>query len=92
MKEYVHGLFAKEVQNWASNCTQLYFGEGKRRNEFEGWLAEWHNYAECKIWKMAQIWVSNVFAGPFVTAGFNQQGKAESSVKLYCILLYVILS
>ena len=33
-------------------------GEGKRRNEFAewhvAWLAEWHNYAECKIWKMAQ--------------------------------------
>ena len=29
-------------------------GEGKRRNEFaEGhvaWLAEWHNYTECKVW------------------------------------------
>ena len=34
-------------------------GEGKRRNEFSewhvAWLAEWHNYAECKIWKLAQI-------------------------------------
>ena len=33
-------------------------GEGKRQNEFAewhvAWLAEWHNYAECKIWKMAQ--------------------------------------
>ena len=33
-------------------------GEGKRRNEFAewhvAWLAELHNYAECKIWKMAQ--------------------------------------
>ena len=33
-------------------------GEGKRRNEFAewhvAWLAEWHNYAECKIWKLAQ--------------------------------------
>ena len=32
--------------------------EGKRLNEFAewhgAWLAEWHNYAECKIWKMAQ--------------------------------------
>ena len=35
-----------------------YFGKGKRRNEFAKWhvaqLAEWHNYAECKIRKMAQ--------------------------------------
>ena len=33
-------------------------GEGKRQNEFAewhvAWLAEWHNYAECKIWKKAQ--------------------------------------
>ena len=33
-------------------------GEGKRQNEFVewhvAWLAEWHNYAECKIWKMTQ--------------------------------------
>ena len=33
-------------------------GEGKRRNEFAewhvAWLAEGHNYGECKIWKMAQ--------------------------------------
>ena len=33
-------------------------GEGKKRNEcaewHEAWLAEWHNYAECNIWKMAQ--------------------------------------
>ena len=33
-------------------------GEGKRRDEFAVWhvarLAEWHNYAECKIWKRAQ--------------------------------------
>ena len=75
-------------------------GEGKRQNEFAEWhvpwLAEWHNYAECKIWKMAQrnklnwkacarlcrafflapIWVSNFFAGPLITAGSNQQGRA----------------
>ena len=33
-------------------------GEGKRWNEFAkwhvAWLVEWHNYPECKIWKMAQ--------------------------------------
>ena len=94
---------------------QVNFGESKRRNEFAewhvAWLAEWHNYAECKIWKMrkeinwtekhvcvfaapflAPIWVSNVFAGPFITAGLNQQGRAESSDKLYCIRVYVILN
>ena len=33
-------------------------GEGKRQNEFAewhvAWLAEWHNYAEFNLWKMAQ--------------------------------------
>ena len=33
-------------------------GEGKRRYEFAewhvAWLAEWHNYAEFNLWKMAQ--------------------------------------
>ena len=34
---------------------------------------------------------SNFFqAGPF--AGLNQQGRAESSDKLYCIRVYVILN
>ena len=41
-----------------SNVPRSGYGEGKRRNEFAewhvAWLAEWHNYAECKIWKMAQ--------------------------------------
>ena len=41
---------------------------------------------------LAPIWVSNVFAGPFITAGLNQQGRAESSDKLYCIRVYVILN
>ena len=36
--------------------------------------------------------MSNVFAGPFITAGLNQQGRAESSDKLYCIRVYVILN
>ena len=87
-------------------------GGGKRRNEFTewhvAWLAEWHNYAECKIWKMAQrnklnwkavrapflapIWVSNCFTGPFITGGSNQQGRAEGRGKLYCIPVYVILN
>ena len=40
---------------------------------------------------LAPIWVSNFFAGPFITAGLNQQGRAESSDKLYCIRVYVIL-
>ena len=39
-------------------CLSFKCGEGKRRNEFAewhvAWLAEWHNYAECKIWKLAQ--------------------------------------
>ena len=36
---------------------------------------------------------SNFFqAGPFITAGLNQQGRAESSDKLYCIRVYVILN
>ena len=36
----------------------LKIGEGKRKNEFAewhvAWLAEWHNYAERKLWKLAQ--------------------------------------
>ena len=40
---------------------------------------------------LAPIWVSNFFAGTFITTGLNQQGRAESSDKLYCIRVYVIL-
>ena len=41
---------------------------------------------------LAPIWVSNFFTGPFITAdGLNQQGRAESSDKLYCINVCVIL-
>ena len=40
---------------------------------------------------LAPIWVSNFFAGPFITAGLNQQGRAESIEKLYCIRVFVIL-
>ena len=36
--------------------------------------------------------MSNFFAGPLITAGLNQQGRAESSGKLYCIRVYVILN
>ena len=36
--------------------------------------------------------MSNCFAGPFITAGLNQQGRAESIEKLYCIRVYVILN
>ena len=32
MKEYVHGLFTTEVENWTSNYTQLYFVESIRKN------------------------------------------------------------
>ena len=42
---------------------------------------------------LAPIWVSNFFqAGPFITAGLNQQGRAESSDKLYCIRVYVMIN
>ena len=48
----------------------------------------WKTYARlCRT-----FWESNVFAGPFITAGLNQQGRAESSDKLYCIRVYVILN
>ena len=41
---------------------------------------------------LASIWVSNFFAGPFITAdGLNQQGRAESSDKHYCIHVCVML-
>ena len=36
--------------------------------------------------------MSNCFTGPFITASSNQQGRAESSGKLYCIPVYVILN
>ena len=35
-------------------------------------------------------WGSNFFAGPVIAAGLNQQGRAESSNKLYCIRVYVM--
>ena len=41
---------------------------------------------------LAPIWVSNFFAGPLITAGLNQQGRAESSDKLYCIRVYVMIN
>ena len=54
-------LFVYTQRNPALRPPRLYdhtSGEGKRGNEFAewhvAWLAEWHNYAECKIWKLAQ--------------------------------------
>ena len=41
---------------------------------------------------LAPNWMSNFFAGPFITAGLNQQGRAESSDKFYCIRVCVILN
>ena len=41
---------------------------------------------------LVPIWVSNFSAGPFITAGLNQQGRAESSDKLYYIRVFVILN
>ena len=32
MKEYVHGLFTTDVENWTSNCRQLYFVESMRKH------------------------------------------------------------
>ena len=32
VKEYVHGLCTTHVENWTSNCTQLYFVESIRKN------------------------------------------------------------
>ena len=46
----------------------------------------------CRAFFLAPIWVSNFFAGRFISAGLNQQGRAESSVKLYCIRVYVTLN
>ena len=34
---------------------------------------------------LVPTWVSNCFAGPFITAGSNQQGRTESSDKLYIL-------
>ena len=40
-------------RKFSDGTIQKVYGEGKRRNEFAewhvAWLAEWHNYAECKI-------------------------------------------
>ena len=41
---------------------------------------------------LAPIWVGYFCAGPFITAGLNQQGRAESSDKLYCIRSYLRLN
>ena len=41
---------------------------------------------------LAPIWVSNCFAGPFITAGSKQQGRAERSDKLHCIRVYVMIN
>ena len=40
---------------------------------------------------LVPTWVTNCFAGPFITAGSNQQGRTESSDKLYRIGVDVIL-
>ena len=32
MKQYVHGLFTTEVENWTSDSTQLYIVESIRKN------------------------------------------------------------
>ena len=45
----------------------------------------------CAFFFLAPIWVSNCFAGPFITADSNQQGRVESSDKL-SIRFYVILN
>ena len=37
----------------------------------------------CRALFLAPIWVSNCFAVTFITAGSNQQGRAESSDKVY---------
>ena len=46
--------FLTIVAHW-SRFTSKFYGEGKRWNEFVewhvAWLAEWHNYAECKKWR-----------------------------------------
>ena len=40
---------------------------------------------------LVPTWASNCFAGPSITAGSNQQGRTESSDKLYWIRVYVVL-
>ena len=52
------------------------------------------NKLNWKAWRvfavpfLAPIWASNFFAGPLITAGLNQQGRAESRNKLYGIRVY----
>ena len=74
-------------------------GEGKRWNEFAkwhvAWLAEWHNYAECKIWKMAQ---RNILNWKTCARLCHALFGANLSEQLfcwsinYCICVYVILN
>ena len=51
-------------------------GEGKRQNEFAEWhvicLAEWHNYAECNIWRMTYWNKLNWKLRPFLAAVNSQ--------------------
>ena len=63
-----------------------------RNVKYGKWLKEM-NYTEkhVRVFFLVPIWVSKVFAGPFITAGLNQQGRAESSDKLYCIRVYATL-
>ena len=62
---------------------------GAKKKKTENWKTYTLLCCACFL---APIWVSNFFAGPFITAGLNQQGRAESSDKLYCIRVYVILN
>ena len=58
-----------------------------RNVKYRKWRKEVNNTE-----KHARVFANNCFAGPFITAGSNQQGRAESSDKFYCIHVYVILN
>ena len=58
---------------------------GKRRKEIN-WTEKYAGVFAAPF--LAPIWASNFFAGQLITAGLNQQGRAESRNKLYGIRVY----
>ena len=64
--EWNTNIWKPDKKKWKVSLQQEnspWTGEGKRRNEFAqwhvAWLAKWHYYAECNIWKMAQRYKLN---------------------------------
>ena len=80
------------LYNFLSPAKWVCKAEDKRRNEFAewhvAWLAEWHNYAECKIWKMAQRNKLNWKAcACLCRAYFWRQFETATALQLHLLLL-----